>query len=119
MARKALLVVAFFGLLGSGSRILGQEWIWRPYLEVEGRASCLREVGQGSLFLPLSQDSESLLFADLRGLWTDVQSAEGNWGLAYRTILPSEGSLARTASTTCGILGSATISSKLLSVRNC
>jgi hypothetical protein len=47
-------------------------------------------VGQGNLFLPLAQDCDSLLFADMRGLWTDGNAAEGNWGLAYRKITPSE-----------------------------
>lgn len=60
---------------------------WSPYLEFSGRAGGLAEVGQGNLFLPLHQSDDSLLFADLRGQWTDVASAEGNWGLAMRKIM--------------------------------
>ena len=67
------------------------EWgLWGPYIELAGRGSSIRVFGQGNLFLPLLQDSDKLLFADLRGLWTDGDAAEGNFGLAYRTILPSD-----------------------------
>lgn len=63
---------------------------WRPYVDAQGQAGSSREVAQGNLFLPIWQDGDSLLFADLRGQWTDVQSAEGNWGLAFRQKLENQ-----------------------------
>ena len=90
MARKSLLFVIACLLICGGRSSVAQDRLWRPYLELEGRGTTIRTVGQGNLFVPLWQDSESLLFADLRGLWTDGDAAEGNWGLAYRKILPSE-----------------------------
>ena len=91
MARNSLLIVIVCLSICTAVRIApAQGPIWRPYVEFGGRAGSFRDIGQGNLFLPLWQDCDSLLFADLRGHWTDVDSSEGNWGLAYRTILPSE-----------------------------
>ena len=39
----------------------------------------------GSHVVP-QRNAHLLLFADLRGLWTDVHAAEGNWGLAFRRM---------------------------------
>ncbi|MEM0969297.1 MAG: inverse autotransporter beta domain-containing protein, partial [Verrucomicrobiota bacterium] len=63
---------------------------WGPYFELEGRAGNPQSLGKTTLFLPLWQDDSSLFFADFRGIWTDSQALEGNWGLAYRSILPNE-----------------------------
>lgn len=60
---------------------------WNPYLEVEGRAGDGRERGQGRVFLPLYQDSSSLLFGDIRLMYNDRDAIEGNIGLGYRQIL--------------------------------
>lgn len=90
MPRKVLVLLILFGLLSSESSVQAQEQIWRPFLELNGRANRIRAIGQGNLFLPLRQDSESLLFADMRGVWTDLKTAEGNWGLGFRRIFPSE-----------------------------
>ncbi len=60
--------------------------IWSPYIEFGGQGSEV-SLGQGNLFLPLSQDANGLTFADLRGMWTDIGVAEGNWGLANRQLL--------------------------------
>ena len=89
-SRIAAVILATFLLVPIASRASAQDRIWRPYIELEGRANSLRHLGQGNLFLPLSQDNDELLFADFRGLWTNGDAAEGNWGLAYRKILPSE-----------------------------
>lgn len=83
VARLALCVACCAGLNPSVSRAE----TWNPYLEFTGRAGGLSEVGQGNLFLPLFQDGKSLIFADLRGQWTDIASAEGNWGIAMRRIV--------------------------------
>ncbi len=63
---------------------------WRPYAELEARMGDDVELGLFELFFPLWQDSDSLLFVDARGYQDDASAAEGNWGLAFRTILPSD-----------------------------
>jgi parallel beta helix pectate lyase-like protein/inverse autotransporter-like protein with beta domain len=91
LTRASLFAVSLISCLTLNSATgLGREPIWRPYIDLEARGSSLRTLGQGNLFLPLAQDRDSMLFADFRGLWTDGGAAEGNWGLAYRKILPSE-----------------------------
>ncbi len=64
--------------------------VWRAYTELGARTRNSTQIGHGDLFVPLWQDDSSLLFADLRGHWTDVQAAEGNWGLAYRRIVAGD-----------------------------
>lgn len=61
---------------------------WRPHVEFTAAPGGSRTLGQVNLFAPLAQDSDSLLFTDLRAsAWTDdVQ--EGNFGLGYRQIVP-------------------------------
>ena len=61
---------------------------WRPHIEFTAAPGGSRTMGQINLFAPLAQDSDSLLFVDLRtSAWTnDVQ--EGNFGLGYRQIVP-------------------------------
>ncbi len=64
--------------------------IWRPYTDLSFRGGDNGEMGEADLFVPLVQDSTQLLFADVRGKFFDDSSSEGNWGLAYRQIRPSE-----------------------------
>ncbi|MCH2203262.1 MAG: inverse autotransporter beta domain-containing protein [Fuerstiella sp.] len=93
MGRKSFLIGIVFLLLGSASHIAQaqiQTQVWRPYIDMEARGDSFRWLGQGNLFVPLIQDRDSMLFADLRGHWTDNSTSEGNWGLAYRKILPSQ-----------------------------
>lgn len=81
-------IVCLFAL--TVTRTPAQDRIFQPYIDLSGRTTSIRQLGEGDLFLPLWQDGESLLFADMRGLWSDNQAAEGNWGLAYRQVLPSD-----------------------------
>ncbi len=62
---------------------------WRPYVELGTRAGDVW-AGQGNLFVPLRQSQVNLLFADLRGNWTDVQSQHGNLGLGFRQMLVND-----------------------------
>jgi parallel beta-helix repeat protein len=41
-------------------------------------------------FVPLYQDGENLLFADLRGQFDDQGGREGNWGLGLRSIVTDD-----------------------------
>ena len=90
MARKRFLIGIVILLLGGSHIGQAQDHVWRPYYEMEARGDSIRWLGQGNLFVPLLQDRDSMLFADLRGHWTDNSTVEGNWGLAYRKILPSQ-----------------------------
>ncbi len=60
---------------------------WNAYVAGEVKGGNERVLGQGELMVPLYQDGQSLLFADIRGQWDDVDNAEGNFGLAYRKMV--------------------------------
>ena len=84
-------------LLGSisVSTCRGQDWItandiYGPYVEVTGQAGGHADTVQGLAFIPLYGDQENLLFADLRGTWSDQQTAEGNWGVGFRHLTSSQ-----------------------------
>ena len=63
---------------------------YSSYVELGGIAGGVSETGQTSLFVPLWQTRDELLFADLRGVYNDLGESEGNWGLGYRRILNEE-----------------------------
>ncbi len=62
---------------------------WEPWLEIGGRYSDQRTLGEANLFAPLIQTHNSLVFADLRGMFDNHDAAEGNFGLAIRRMYTS------------------------------
>ncbi|MEM9352335.1 MAG: right-handed parallel beta-helix repeat-containing protein [Planctomycetota bacterium] len=74
----------------AASQAVAQFDQWRPYTELEARMGDDVELGLFELFFPLWQDQDSMLFVDARGYQDDVSASEGNWGLAFRTMLPSD-----------------------------
>ena len=84
--RRLPLVVTVL-LICMAGQVSAKDRLWRHYTELETRGGDEFWAGQGSLFLPLHETEVSLLFADLRGNWTDEQAAHGNLGLAFRQML--------------------------------
>ncbi|PYB77061.1 right-handed parallel beta-helix repeat-containing protein [Rhizobium wuzhouense] len=62
---------------------------WDPWIEVGGHVGTGRSIGNADLFMPLAQDSDSLLFADIRGMFDNQDASEGNFGLGLRQMLAS------------------------------
>lgn len=62
---------------------------WGASVEVGGQIGTGRALGEASLFLPLAQDSDTLLFGDLRGMGDDQSAREGNFGIGLRQMDPS------------------------------
>ncbi len=60
--------------------------LYKSFTAVEYKAGTDRSLGDLQLVVPLWQDTETLIFADLRGRIDDSQSKEGNWGLGWRQI---------------------------------
>ena len=83
----ALVPVIWICLLGTLAAQDRFDRFWRPYSEVALRMGDVAEAGQGNLFLPLYQSEVNMVFADLRGNWTDRKSSHGNVGLAFRQML--------------------------------
>ncbi|WP_336082426.1 inverse autotransporter beta domain-containing protein [Thalassospira sp. CH_XMU1448-2] len=62
---------------------------WGPHIDLEGKAGTDRNLGETDLFIPLSQDDETLFFTNLRARMDDNDSREGNFGLGVRHMLDS------------------------------
>ncbi|HUW51041.1 MAG TPA: inverse autotransporter beta domain-containing protein [Sulfuricella sp.] len=59
---------------------------WGPHIDAEAKLGNKRNLGEADLFLPISQDNRTLVFANLRGRFDDNASREGNFGLGVRRM---------------------------------
>lgn len=57
---------------------------WGARIEGEGKFSNHRSIGEGTLFMPVWQNENSLLFTDIRSRFDNLDSEEINLGLGYR-----------------------------------
>ncbi len=71
--------------LGSAIAAEGPKWV--PYADIEGKLGTDRNLGEASLFVPLGQSNNSLVFGNLITRLDDQDSFEGNVGLGYREIV--------------------------------
>ncbi|WP_432287801.1 right-handed parallel beta-helix repeat-containing protein [Aminobacter sp. BA135] len=62
---------------------------WGPWVETGGQFGKGRSLGEVNLFVPLVQNGDTLVFADLRGKFDNNDAVEGNFGLGIRHMLPS------------------------------
>lgn len=60
---------------------------WGASVDIGGQIGNGRKIGETSLFVPLWQNSDSLLFTDIRGMFDNRQAREGNFGLGVRHML--------------------------------
>lgn len=72
---------------GLGGAFIDTPAIWQPYVAAQGNFGNKNNQGIGQLMMPLYQDGQSLLFADIRGRWDDQSNTEGNFGLALRKLV--------------------------------
>ncbi len=60
---------------------------WGAHIDLEGKLGDDRDIGEVDLFIPLSQDDDTLLFSTLRGRIDNQDSEEGNFGLGLRQMM--------------------------------
>ncbi len=60
---------------------------WDGYIEFEARKGNNRNITETELFIPITQNNNSLIFLDVRGMLDNQDSEEGNIGIGYRRIL--------------------------------
>jgi len=60
---------------------------WSPYIDLGGKIGNKRDIGEADLFLPLVQNNNSMLFADVRTRFDNDSGHEGNFGLGLRHML--------------------------------
>lgn len=60
---------------------------WQPHIDFEGKAGTKRNLGEADVFIPLAQDSTTLLFGNIRTRLDDDGGREGNFGAGVRHML--------------------------------
>lgn len=89
LKKKPLIIFTLISIMSPF--VLGEEApLWTPRIELEAKMGSKRDIGKAKLFLPLTQNEESLLFVDLRGHTTNNSSNEFNAGLGYRSIFSDD-----------------------------
>ncbi|WP_236254508.1 inverse autotransporter beta domain-containing protein [Mucisphaera calidilacus] len=73
--------------LAQDDQVVSDRLYWDLILDIEGRFSTGRNIGQGDLFVPLTQLRDQLVFADFRFRYDDDASQEYNLGVGYRRLL--------------------------------
>lgn len=61
--------------------------LWGPHLEVGGKVGTKTDVGETTLFVPLFQTFDRLIYTDIRGSFGSPGSQEFNAGLGVRQII--------------------------------
>src|SRR5262245_50511974 len=79
----AALVVALVSIPASA----GAQDKWGAHLDFEWKPGTKRTLGEGDLFVPLWQDTRSLVFGNFRGSLDNDQGREGNLGLGMRRMM--------------------------------
>jgi Protein of unknown function (DUF3442). len=82
-----LTAAAVLVLAGGAARAEAPKW--GPHIDLEGKAGTDRHLGEADLFLPVLQDADTLLFANVRTRLDDEGGREGNFGLGLRHMLDS------------------------------
>lgn len=80
--------ILLFALLTSLASIgMADENKYRGHLGIIGKVGTERTIGRVDLMLPIVQSDKSLLFLDVRGVFSTKETQEGNFGLGYRQQL--------------------------------
>lgn len=80
---RALVLLLLVQLVSANVALAGE---WQPTLHIDQRTGTDRSSISFRLMAPLTQEEDRMLFADLRGVFTNDPSREGNLGLGYRWI---------------------------------
>ncbi len=62
---------------------------WGPHIDLEAKPGSKRTLGEVDFFMPVHQDSDTLVFANVRTRFDDESSREGNFGLGVRQMQAS------------------------------
>lgn len=70
----------------ASTALAGDAHKWHPHLEVGGKFSNSRNIGETTVFVPLFQNETTLLFGDVRGRFDNNSSEEINVGAGVRKL---------------------------------
>jgi len=83
-AKVFVLSALFIMLIASASA--QDEDKWQGYFEITAKPGSDRSLAKGDLFLPIQQDENNLLFANIKTNFDDHSYKEGNVGLGVRKL---------------------------------
>lgn len=81
-----LLLLTSAGLLSSSAFAQEGPAAFKPRIETGLKAGTERSIAVTEAWVPVAQDSDSVLYGDVRYMGDDQENREGNIGLGYRTI---------------------------------
>lgn len=83
-----LLVLLFttFCLIATVQVFAASEDKWGGYVEFFAKPGTERSLAKGDMFIPLQQNENFLLFANIRAVFDDHSSREGNFGFGARRL---------------------------------
>lgn len=87
LVRRILLVLISLWPALSQAGFDPQSHQWESRVSLEGKAASDRSVGRADLFWPFWQQSDRLVFADVRAVDASGTGFEGNVGLGFRRIM--------------------------------
>lgn len=91
MLRSLPFAVACVVTVSSSAFAAGQTpQKWQGHTELEGKWGTERSLGEMGVFIPVWQDEDTLLSADIRQRIDDANSQEGNYGLSLRQLLSEQ-----------------------------
>lgn len=89
--KKTLITLALFAstatAAASSADTTASTNKWNPRIDFEGKLGNDRSIAEADLLIPLWQNNDSLLFANIRGRLDNDDSYEGNIGLALRHMI--------------------------------
>ncbi len=85
---KTSLLATTFGCLLPALAVAeaSKEKKWQPKLELQAKAGNKRSLARFGGLVPLFQNDDSMVFADLRLMADNKKNYEGNFGIGYRTM---------------------------------
>lgn len=85
--RRTLLIATSTTMLCNLGTAYADDKPYGAHADISGKYSSARSLSELELFIPLAQSSNTLLFADVRGMMDTKGSKEGNFGLGLRHIV--------------------------------
>jgi hypothetical protein len=79
--------LALAAALLASSPVHADDSKWGPHIDFEAKPGSKRTLGEADLFMPVTQNADTLVFANLRARFDDDSSREGNLGAGVRHML--------------------------------
>ena len=82
----AVLLFCFPALILPAQPCLANTAKWRSHVDITAKPGSDRSLGKLDFFVPIAQTNDRMFFTDIRGVFADDPSQEGNFTLGFRSI---------------------------------